>query len=89
MTTDTDSTAPVLGVHGLGLGIGLKGLRKTWENPPFFFFRCAHFSILDSLAIALLNITNRLSIPPYPPSLTLLRRLLILSSFILLAMTLG
>jgi hypothetical protein len=59
MATDIDSLIPVHNDRGLGLAIGLKGLRKTWGNPRNFF-RCPHFSIVDCVAIALLNITIRL-----------------------------
>jgi hypothetical protein len=58
MTTDIDSLAPGLEAHVLRLGIGTKRLQKTCEN-PHSSFRCTHFSIVDSVSIAVLNITSR------------------------------
>jgi hypothetical protein len=48
------SLAP--GLDGLvhRLGIGTKGSRKTWQ----LFYECPHFSFVDSVAAALLNITT-------------------------------
>jgi hypothetical protein len=38
-----------------------QGITKKWRSPRFFFFfcRCTHFSIIDSVAIALLDNTHR------------------------------
>jgi hypothetical protein len=66
MTTDIGFLTP--GHDGLGLRLGIGTKRKTWGNRRNFF-RCTHFSIVDSLAMALLNITTCL--PTFFLSLTL------------------
>jgi hypothetical protein len=60
MTTDIGSLASGLDGHVVRLGFGRKGL------PSQLFLKCTHFSIVESLAIALLNITIRLLIPFCP-----------------------
>jgi hypothetical protein len=40
--------------HALGIGIGNKGLRKTWETSRRSWGWCTHFSFVNSKVIALL-----------------------------------
>jgi hypothetical protein len=52
IAADIGSLEPELDGHGLGIGIGLNGLRNTWRTLQFFF-RCTDFSIVDCLTIVL------------------------------------
>jgi hypothetical protein len=60
METDIGSLTPGLDGHGLGSGIGRKGIRNTQ------FFLGAPHSIVDSAANTFLNINTSLSIPFSP-----------------------
>jgi hypothetical protein len=59
IATDIGSLAPGLEGHVLRLGIGFKGLQKIIKK---HFFRCTPIPNVDSVAIAVLNITSRLPI---------------------------
>jgi hypothetical protein len=68
---DIGSLETGLNGHWLGSWFGRKVLRKTWGSPSNCF-RCTHFSMVDYVALALLNVTTRLPFPIYPLPLTLL-----------------
>jgi hypothetical protein len=75
MATDIGFLTLGLDGHALELGTGLDGLVKTWGNLRNCFFLCTRFSLVDSLAIALLNITICLPVSPQLLPLTLLKPL--------------
>jgi hypothetical protein len=53
MATEIGSLVAGLDGHGLRLGIGRKGLRKTWGNPRNTLSRRTHFFIVDFKVVAL------------------------------------
>jgi hypothetical protein len=71
MATNTVSLAKVLVDMWLDHGFTARNYEKHGETLTIFF-RCTHFSIVETLAIALLNITTRLSTSFCPLTLALL-----------------
>jgi hypothetical protein len=71
MATDIGSLAPGLDEHVVKIGIGRKGLRRNGKTVAIFFLGAPTFSNVESVAIALPNITIRLPTHLWPLLLTL------------------